>query len=684
MASMFQTLSHPDQLSGGGPCVRHRDNPAPFVKQLLAVDGKTGLTATKPQFCAAHLAHICKVMHDALEAPNSMGIPMDYRLLPGVVPAIVREHFKLPLSDSDEARMLDTSKQYSKARGSRGGGFESDAEKKRQSVPEDVERWSHAYLFDAYHSLASMTKTKVAFLTKEQKDDLQGAMDAIAAKGPPRRRSLLPLTDEADAHHSQQALAAGATFLAAWRSLREDLVNLGKAEAFNATKRAAEAARQSLARRDRRHLATVPPGIDPATWPEGFQNPPPNSPGVAVESTPIGRPPPGYPQSFPLVDMLRDWDADDVWVPKNYGKYASLKTFDFTKDLAEATLYREMEVPFVIRNVPALQAAVKKWSDEGYLKQAFGSKKKMVEHSKDNHHMFYARGRKRHDPNWKPPTGAHARQTPPFCSLPATPAHDIFISFSDWLDKAKKLGAQIRNGEVINNQTDHYYFRVSSAERLPDGKPAKGRHSDLFDNPFIGKDLSMFDRDQPFFIVDGSEQRGIHCRFGMEGVMAECHYDSGRNFVALMRGMKRYILSSPDECPNLDMYMKGPSARHTKGNWGDIDYAKAKLAKASAMEAILQAGDMLYIPSGWFHHIISMTLNYQCNTRSGNPAIWQEEISSCGFRLGSPEKDYEAKHQARLEAAQAEYDATHKAPVHPADKVPANAGQPVGLRGGNA
>lgn len=425
MASMFQTLSHPDQLSGGGPCVRHRDNPAPFVKQLLAVDGKTGLTATKPQFCAAHLAHICKVMHDALEAPNSLGIPMDYRLLPGVVPAIVREHFKLPLSDSDEARMLDTSTQYSKARGSRGGGFESDAEKKRQSVPEDVERWSHAHLFDAYHSLASMTKTKVAFLTKEQKDDLQGAMDAIAAKGPPRRRSLLPLTDEADAHHSQQALAAGATFLAAWRSLREDLVNLGKAEAFNATKRAAEAARQSLARRDRRHLATVPPGIDPATWPEGFQNPPPNSPGVAVESTPIGRPPPGYPQSFPLVDMLRDWDADDVWVPKNYGKYASLKTFDFTKDLAEATLYREMEVPFVIRNVPALQAAVKKWSDEGYLKQAFGSKKKMVEHSKDNHHMFYARGRKRHDPNWKPPTGAHARQTPPFCSLPATPAHAL-------------------------------------------------------------------------------------------------------------------------------------------------------------------------------------------------------------------------------------------------------------------
>lgn len=219
-------------------------------------------------------------------------------------------------------------------------------------------------------------------------------------------------------------------------------------------------------------------------------------------------------------------------------------------------------------------------------------------------------------------------------------AEDIFISFSDWLDKAKKLGAQIRNGEVINNQTDHYYFRVSSAERLPDGKPAKGRHSDLFDNPFIGKDLSMFDRDQPFFIVDGSEQRGIHCRFGMEGVMAECHYDSGRNFVALMRGMKRYILSSPDECPNLDMYMKGPSARHTKGNWGDIDYAKAKLAKASAMEAILQAGDMLYIPSGWFHHVRRAV---PCHTAHACPSCRPAMPSH-----GAPTSSADHQHDAEL------------------------------------
>ena len=35
---------------------------------------------------------------------------------------------------------------------------------------------------------------------------------------------------------------------------------------------------------------------------------------------------------------------------------------------------------------------------------------------------------------------------------------------------------------------------------------------------------------------------GINCRFGMKGVAAAAHYDGGRNFVAMLRGRKRYAL----------------------------------------------------------------------------------------------------------------------------------------------
>merc|ERR1712137_726322 len=131
----------------------------------------------------------------------------------------------------------------------------------------------------------------------------------------------------------------------------------------------------------------------------------------------------------------------------------------------------------------------------------------------------------------------------------------------------------------------------------------------------------------------------------MEGVIAECHYDAGRNFIALMRGMKRYILSPPSQCDDLGLLKKGPSARHTFVNWGDMAAVKKHMLNSKALEVVVQAGDSLYIPAGWFHHIISLTLNYQCNSRSGNPTAGRQELLKCGFSMGRPEAGYEKKHE---------------------------------------
>jgi hypothetical protein len=37
---------------------------------------------------------------------------------------------------------------------------------------------------------------------------------------------------------------------------------------------------------------------------------------------------------------------------------------------------------------------------------------------------------------------------------------------------------------------------------------------------------------------------GINCRFGMKGVAAAAHFDGRRNFVAMLRGRKRYVVSA--------------------------------------------------------------------------------------------------------------------------------------------
>ena len=40
-------------------------------------------------------------------------------------------------------------------------------------------------------------------------------------------------------------------------------------------------------------------------------------------------------------------------------------------------------------------------------------------------------------------------------------------------------------------------------------------------------------------------------------------------------------------------------------------------SKANVIDTVLKAGEVLYVPSHWFHYIISLQKSAQCNTRSG-------------------------------------------------------------------
>ena len=72
--------------------------------------------------------------------------------------------------------------------------------------------------------------------------------------------------------------------------------------------------------------------------------------------------------------------------------------------------------------------------------------------------------------------------------------------------------------------------------------------------------------------------------------------------------------------------------RHVKGDWSEPDYEKyPKLAQAVATEVLLEAGDVLYLPSYWFHYIISTGTSAQCNTRSGAAIRGRDIIRECGF-----------------------------------------------------
>ena len=211
----------------------------------------------------------------------------------------------------------------------------------------------------------------------------------------------------------------------------------------------------------------------------------------------------------------------------------------------------------------------------------------------DTNHFMYYNGLRGGGKQWKPPTG-HVQMT-----------------YGQWLQNA------VQNHNMTTEERRHLYFRVSSGTRSTNW---------LFD------ELTFFKPERSLFIKDPRGQRGIHCRHGMRGVIAEAHYDGGRNFVVEFMGLRRWIMARPKECQNMHMYQRGhPSSRHSMVNWSDPDYQKYPLFNNLMVhEVILRPGDALYVPMYWFHFITNLNINIQCNSRSGFTSKYKSDINACG------------------------------------------------------
>lgn len=289
----------------------------------------------------------------------------------------------------------------------------------------------------------------------------------------------------------------------------------------------------------------------------------------------------------PLLDVVERWNPDHPDVPDNFQE--TLQHFDFgiPEERAMAERWRNAELPFKVFNISDFHEVVAKWTNE-YLHKELKSnfRRSHVERSKDNHFMYWAnKGYRR------------AGYTPP--------TEVIEMGFDTWLEKALAADAN-----KVDNATEHYYF-MSSA-------PAHDHGS-----TFISRDLPMFSTEKNnFWITNVAANKGIQCRFGMRGVIAESHYDSGRNMVAMLKGAKRYILNPPWACKKLGIIndKKHPSYRHSVFDWSDISQARSRgFAKVDAIDTVLRTGQVLYIPTFWFHYMVSLNYSIQCNSRSGFP-----------------------------------------------------------------
>uniref|UniRef100_A0A7S1UB23 JmjC domain-containing protein n=3 Tax=Phaeomonas parva TaxID=124430 RepID=A0A7S1UB23_9STRA len=310
----------------------------------------------------------------------------------------------------------------------------------------------------------------------------------------------------------------------------------------------------------------------------------------------------GYPRSYPILNVTSNWPPDDTRVPKQH--YGSLCRFDYETELDKCFAYRDAEVPFVVYNVPAVEETAAKWSDLKYLDGRLGGSNFRTEHSKDNHFMYWQ----------KPRSKSSLEELEKQSGKWESPTTITKMDFRTWMTRALE-------GEDVNKElhSEHYYFRVGDNEE-----------------PWIGKeDLTIFNSHKNnLFMKDSKGQRGIHCRFGMRSVIAESHYDSSRNFVAQLGGARRWIMNAPSTCEN--MYLlphTHPSGRHSAVDWSNPNLQKfAKFRDLEAFDVVLTTGDVLYVPAYWFHYIVSLGINFQCNSRSGKSSAGLVDIKKCGFQ----------------------------------------------------
>lgn len=307
-------------------------------------------------------------------------------------------------------------------------------------------------------------------------------------------------------------------------------------------------------------------------------------------------PPTHYPIEWPILDLIDNWNPSNISSSFRPAIYQGICRFDFKTEFHKALNYREAELPFILRDDPQVLEVVKRWNQPGYLSHILGNYVEYrTEYSETNSLMFYREQKNIMRPQgWEPPMS------------------NVKMTYNEWMAKASQ------SEEDMGPDKPHWYFRVN----------AKGGT-----DHFMFRELPFFLPEKNFYIVDPSDTRGINCRFGMMGNTAATHFDGSRNFIMLFGGERRYILSHPKNCESLALYSrKHPSGRHSAVDWSHPDLEQfPEFQNAMGNEVVLQAGDVLYLPTHWFHFIVSLDLNWQCNARSGITDHYEDHILRCGF-----------------------------------------------------
>ncbi len=112
--------------------------------------------------------------------------------------------------------------------------------------------------------------------------------------------------------------------------------------------------------------------------------------------------------------------------------------------------------------------------------------------------------------------------------------------------------------------------------------------------------------------------------FSGTGTVSQLHFDLPHNLVAQVHGHKRFVLFAPSESPHLYPEPLLSSTPHlARVDPESPDYARFPLLRgARGFVCTLRPGDLLFIPSRWWHHARSLEASISTNFWWATPLLY--------------------------------------------------------------
>jgi hypothetical protein len=129
----------------------------------------------------------------------------------------------------------------------------------------------------------------------------------------------------------------------------------------------------------------------------------------------------------------------------------------------------------------------------------------------------------------------------------------------------------------------------------------------------------------PWYVPDGASPVTKNLWFGPAGTISPFHFDRSHNLLHQHCGRKHIVMVDPSRFDLLKPGSKNSGTPHV----GSLDLVTSGFnvdlsrLDAPCLEAILEPGEVLFIPAFWWHHVMSIDVAISINY------WWRPPISAC-------------------------------------------------------